>query len=149
MRSLPLYYRVQRSTGFSLIELVVVVAILAILASIALPAFRSIVERAAVETAKAQLVGAFKERTVKIAQGEDNPTCKIPANNSYFEYPDWGRDGYCLDPSYGNILTAARTDGTPTSVYNLNINVITGAKAYQRNKSAWAGWSDLQSDLRQ
>jgi len=129
-------------------ELVVVIAILTILASIAVPSFLSIVERVAVEMAKVQLTGAFKECTLKMEEGEDNPTYNIPANNSYFEYPDWGRDGYCLDPASGNILTAARKSGTPTSMYNLNINVITGAKAYQRNKPAWVGWSNLHSDLR-
>jgi len=135
--------------GFSLIELVVVIAVLGILVGISIEGFNGIQEWAAVEVAKTNLVGAYKECNLKLAKGDPDPRYKLPENSSRFEYPDWGADGYCLDPSYGNILTAARLNGTPNAQYTLNINVLTGAKAYQRAKPAWVDWSTLESDLRQ
>lgn len=129
------------SSGFSLIELVVVVAILAILGAISIPAFFGLVERAAVVSAQYSLKQVYKECLYKISQNDPNPTYKIPANNSYFQFPDLGADGFCLDPSSGNILTAARTDGIKlVSEYNLNINVITGEKTTERAVPSWVNW---------
>ena len=133
--------RGKRCSGFTLIELVVIVVVLAILSGISIPSFLELVERAAVRAAQYSLGQAHKECRAKILRGEVNPTYTIPANNSYFQFPDLGRDGFCKDPLTGNILTAARTNGVQLiSLYNLNINVVTGEKSSDRDVPDWIAW---------
>ena len=123
-----------KKNGFSLIELVIVILILIILAAISIPSFLNLIEKAEVEVAKRNLLDAFLECQIKIAEGETNPRYTIPPNTNKFQYPDSGTDGECLSPSSGNILTAARTAyGQSVSDYNLNINVVTGEKSTERN----------------
>ena len=123
-----------KKNGFTLIELVIVILIMIILAVTCIPAFLNIIEKAEVETAKRNLLDAFLECQIKISAGESNPKYTIPPNTNKFQYPDSGRDGECLSPSSGNILTAARTAyGQRVSDYNLNINVVTGEKSTERN----------------
>ena len=126
--------KILKKNGFTLIELVIVILIMIILAVTCIPAFLNIIEKAEVETAKRNLLDAFLECQIKIAEGETNPRYKIPPNTNKFQYPDSGRDGECLSPSSGNILTAARTAyGQRVSDYNLNINVVTGEKSTERD----------------
>ena len=123
-----------KKNGFTLIELVIVILIMIILAVTCIPAFLNIIEKAEVETAKRNLLDAFLECQIKISAGESNPKYTIPPNTNKFQYPDSGRDGECLSPSSGNILTAARTAyGQRVSDYNLNINVVTGEKSTERD----------------
>ena len=123
-----------KKNGFTLIELVIVILIMIILALTCIPAFLNIIEKAEVETAKRNLLDAFLECQIKISAGESNPKYTIPPNTNKFQYPDSGRDGECLSPSSGNILTAARTAyGQRVSDYNLNINVVTGEKSTERD----------------
>ena len=123
-----------KKNGFTLIELVIVILIMIILAVTCIPVFLNIIEKAEVETAKRNLLDAFLECQIKISAGESNPKYTIPPNTNKFQYPDSGRDGECLSPSSGNILTAARTAyGQRVSDYNLNINVVTGEKSTERN----------------
>ena len=123
-----------KKNGFTLIELVIVILILIILAAISIPSFLNLIEKAEVEVAKRNLLDAFLECQIKIAEGETNPRYTIPPNTNKFQYPDSGTDGECLSPSSGNILTAARTAyGQRVSDYNLNINVVTGEKSTDRN----------------
>ena len=139
-RTKSLYFSKNRSkkktlkNGFTLIELVIVILILIILAAISIPSFLNLIEKAEVEVAKRNLLDAFLECQIKIAEGETNPRYTIPPNTNKFQYPDSGTDGECLSPSSGNILTAARTAyGQRVSDYNLNINVVTGEKSTERN----------------
>ena len=123
-----------KKNGFTLIELVIVILIMIILALTCIPVFLNIIEKAEVETAKRNLLDAFLECQIKISAGESNPKYTIPPNTNKFQYPDSGRDGECLSPSSGNILTAARTAyGQRVSDYNLNINVVTGEKSTERD----------------
>ena len=127
--------------GFTLIELIVVIVILLILGSISIPSFLTIIEKVEAQAAQLNLMNAFEECSTKILFGEQNPTYSIPPNTSRFQCPDSGRDGYCLSPSSGNILTAARTAyGQRVSTYNLNINVVTGAKSTERSVPSWINW---------
>ena len=126
--------------GFSLVELVVVIAVLAILSAVAIPAFVGVQEKAAVEVAKQYLINAFKECLVKDSGGDSNPTYTIPPNNKYFEFPDSGNDGVCFSPSSGNILTAARKNDSGASIFNLNINLRTGEKSYERAIPSYVNW---------
>ena len=127
--------------GFTLIELIVVIVILLILGSISIPSFLTIIEKVDAQAAQINLMNAFKECYTKILLGEQNPTYNIPPNTNRFQYPDLGKDGYCLSPSSGNILTAARTAyGQRVSTYNLNINVVTGAKSTERSVPSWINW---------
>ena len=140
-RTKSLYFLKNRSkkktlkkNGFTLIELVIVILILMILAAISIPSFLNLIEKVEVEVAKRNLLDAFLECQIKIAEGETNPRYTIPPNTNKFQYPDSGTDGECLSPSSGNILTAARTAyGQSVSDYNLNINVVTGEKSTERN----------------
>ena len=126
--------KILKKNGFTLIELVIVILILIILAAISIPSFLYIIEKAEVEVAKRNLLDAFLECQIKIAEGETNPRYTIPPNTNKFQYPDSGTDGECFSPSSGNILTAARTAyGQSVSDYNLNINVVTGKKSTERN----------------
>ena len=127
--------------GFTLVELIVVIVILLILGSISIPSFLNIIEKVEAQAAQLNLMNAFEECSTKILFGEQNPTYNIPPNTSRFQYPDSGKDGYCLSPSSGNILTAARTAyGQRVSTYNLNINVVTGAKSTERSVPSWINW---------
>ena len=134
-------YLNKRQNGFTLIELIVVVIILLILGSISIPSFLNILEKVEAQAAQLNLINAYEECYTKILLGEANPTYNIPPNTTRFQYPDSGRDGYCLSPSSGNILTAARTAyGQRVSTYNLNINVVTGAKSTERSVPSWINW---------
>ena len=127
--------------GFTLVELIVVIVILLILGSISIPSFLNIIEKVEAHGAQLNLINAFEECYTKILFGEQNPTYSIPPNTNRFQYPDSGKDGYCLSPSSGNILTAARTAyGQRVSTYNLNINVVTGAKSTERSVPSWINW---------
>lgn len=130
--------------GFSVVELVVVIAVIAILTSISLPIFFNLIETAAVKAAQYSLTDAYKECLVSITKKVPNPTYRLPPNNSYFEFPDLGNDGECLSPSSGNILTAARTDGSqPSATYTISINVLTGEKSSNaglENVPSWVDW---------
>ena len=127
--------------GFTLVELIVVIVILLILGSISVPTFLNIIEKTEAQAAQLNLMNAFEECYTKILFGDQNPTYSIPPNTKRFQYPDSGRDGYCLSPSSGNILTAARTAyGQRVSTYNLNINVVTGAKSTERSVPSWIHW---------
>ena len=109
--------------------------------SISIPSLLSIIEKVEAQAAQLNLMNAFEETYTKIMFGEQNPTYSIPPNTSRFQYPDLGKDGYCLSPSSGNILTAARTAyGQRVSTYNLNINVVTGAKSTERSVPSWINW---------
>ena len=135
----------RRQRAFSLVELVVVIAVLGLLVSLSMPAYRGIREWAAVNKAKNGLVTAVKECQVGLVRGKDRPTYTLPENDAFFEYPDLGADGLCLDPATGNVLTAARRDrgrNQVMSTYNLNINVITGRKTTDRAVPAWVDWSN-------
>ena len=134
-------YLYNNQKGFTLIELIVVIVILLILGSISIPSFLSIIEKVEAQAAQLNLMNAFEECYTKIMLGEQNPTYNIPPNTNRFQYPDLGKDGYCLSPSSGNILTAARTAyGQRVSTYNLNINVVTGAKSTERSVPSWINW---------
>ena len=134
------YLRINHK-GFTLVELIVVIVILLILGSISIPGFLNIIEKAEAQAAQLNLMNAFEECYTKIYLGEQNPTYNIPPNTNRFQYPDSGRDGYCLSPSSGNILTAARTAyGQRVSTYNLNINVVTGSKSTERSVPSWINW---------
>ena len=101
----------------------------------------NLIEKAEVEVAKRNLLDAFLECQIKIAEGETNPRYTIPPNTNKFQYPDSGTDGECLSPSSGNILTAARTAyGQRVSDYNLNINVVTGEKSTERDVPNYIIW---------
>ena len=65
---------------------------------------------------------------------------EIPPNNAYFQFPDLGDDGYCLDPLTGNILTAARTDGGPVATFVLSNNWSNGQKTSDRSVPSWVEW---------
>ena len=145
MRSTLTFFaqKLRKSEGFTLLELVVVIAVLSILSSISIPALLGFIERAAARAAQYSLNQAHRECRTKIVMGAANPTYIIPANNAYFQFPDLGRDGFCSDPATGNILTAARTDGSQTvSLYNLNINVVTGEKSSDRDVPNWVAWGN-------
>tara|TARA_Y100001933_G_scaffold223229_1_gene234667 strand:- start:18 stop:503 length:486 start_codon:yes stop_codon:yes gene_type:complete len=134
-------YLNRNQEGFTLVELIVVIVILLILGSISIPSFLNIIEKVEAQAAQLNLMNAFEECSTKILFGEQNPTYSIPPNTSRFQYPDSGKDGYCLSPSSGNILTAARTAyGQRVSTYNLNINVVTGAKSTERSVPSWINW---------
>ena len=128
--------------GFSLIELVIVVAVLAILSSIAIPSFQDFSERAAARVAQYNLVQAARECLIKLNNGDPNPLYTVPGNTSKFQYPDAGQDKFCLvNSNTGDILTAARTAyGQAVSTYNLNINLLTGAKTTDRNVPSYINW---------
>ena len=113
---------------------------MAILSAVAIPAFVGVQERAAVEVAKQYLINAYKECLVKDSGGDSNPTYTIPPNNKYFEFPDSGNDGVCFSPSSGNILTAARKNDSGVSTFNLNINLRTGEKSYERAIPSYVNW---------
>ena len=134
-------YLNRNQEGFTLVELIVVIIILLILGSISIPSLLSIIEKVEAQAAQLNLMNAFEECYTKIMLGEQNPTYSIPPNTSRFQYPDLGKDGYCLSPSSGNILTAARTAyGQRVSTYNLNINVVTGVKSTERSVPTWINW---------
>ena len=134
-------YLNRNQEGFTLVELIVVIIILLILGSISIPSLLSIIEKVEAQAAQLNLMNAFEECYTKIMLGEQNPTYNIPPNTNRFQYPDLGKDGYCLSPSSGNILTAARTAyGQRVSTYNLNINVVTGAKSTERSVPSWINW---------
>ena len=134
-------YLNKNHNGFTLVELIVVIVILLILGSISIPSFLTIIEKVEAQAAQLNLINAFEECYTKILLGEANPTYNIPPNTNRFQYPDSGRDGYCLSPSSGNILTAARTSyGQRISTYNLNINVVTGVKSTERSVPSWINW---------
>ena len=131
-------YLNRNQEGFTLVELIVVIIILLILGSISIPSFLRIIEKVEAQAAQLNLMNAFEECYTKIMLGEQNPTYNIPPNTNRFQYPDSGKDGYCLSPSSGNILTAARTAyGQRVSTYNLNINVVTGVKSTERSVPTW------------
>ncbi len=135
--------------GFSTNEMVVVVISIGILATIALPIWSSLVEMAEVLIAEKYLLGAVKECQMGLVNGETYPIYKLPPqsvglgfiNTRRFIFPDSGVDGECLSPSRGNILTAARTRGEDAfSIYQLNINVVTGEKTIEGDLPSWLDW---------
>ena len=67
-------------------------------------------------------------------------TKRFDVNNKYFEFPDSGNDGVCFSPSSGNILTAARKNDSGVSTFNLNINLRTGEKSYERAIPSYVNW---------
>ena len=107
-----------KKNGFTLIELVIVILIFIILAAISIPSFLNLIEKAEVELAKRNLLEAFLECQIKIAEGETNPRYTIPPNTNKFQYPDSGTDGECLSPSSGIF------DSCKNSLWEKSLDII-------------------------
>ena len=125
-----------------------------ILASISVPLLYQFIEKAEVSVAKRYLRLAVRECQRQLIDGVVNPSFTKPPQSlgiiatRRFQFPDSGKDGECLSPLSGNILTAARTLNTQTeSTYNLNINVVTGEKSTQKNIPTWLNWEGFYSPL--
>ncbi|WP_320667405.1 type II secretion system protein [Prochlorococcus sp. MIT 1307] len=135
--------------GFSSNEMVVVVASIGILATITIPLLTPIIEIAEVLIAEKYLLGAVKECQMGLINGEKYPIYTMPPQSiglgfistRKFQFLNNGADGECLSPSSGNILTAARAGTNQTfSIYDLNINVVTGEKNTVGEVPSWIDW---------
>ena len=135
--------------GFSSLEIIVVLASIGILATIASPILNPIIEITEVFIAEKYLLGAVKECQMGLINDETYPIYTLPPqsigigfiNTRRFQFPDSGIDGDCLSPSNGNILSAARISrGQTVSIYNLNINVVTGEKTTEGDIPPWLDW---------
>ena len=135
-------------SGFSLIELVVVIGVLMSLVAALFPMLLQFIEDSATRSAQASLINSHKECRINILSNVINPTYSIPSNNSYFRFSNSGIDGYCLSPESGNVLTAARTSGQQVSIFNLNINVVTGDKSSDGDVPEWLSWGDPEGGFR-
>ncbi len=135
--------------GFSSNEMVVVLACIGILATISIPLMTPVIEIAEALIAEKYLLAAVKECQMGLISGEENPLYSLPpqhiglgfiSTRRYLFY-NYGDDGFCLSPSSGNILTAARTTQNQIlSIYDLSINVVTGEKSTEGDLPSWLDW---------
>ena len=135
--------------GFSTYEMIVVLSCIGILATISFPSFIPVIEMAEVLIAEKYLLGAVKECQMGLINNENYPTYTLPPQSiglgfistRRFQFPYSGIDGDCLGTSSGNILTASRISRDQTvSIYDLNINVVTGEKTYDGYVPSWLDW---------
>ena len=125
--NLTKYGRSRRSSGFTLIELMITVAIVAILASVALPSYTSYIARAKRADARTQLV--------QVAQ--------------FMQRFYTANDQYQLDRSAVSVVTRipaalARSPADGTALYTLA--VVTTATTYELTMSPVAGLTMANDD---
>ena len=147
----------QDQRGFSTNEMVVVISCIGILATISYPAWLPTIEMVEVLIAEKYLLGAVRECQTGLVNSERHPIYTVPPNSvgiefisrKRFQFTNSGEDNECLSPYTGNILTATRVTGEErTSIYNLNINVVTGAKSTERSVPSWINWKYQENTLR-
>ena len=129
--------------------MVVILASIGILVTMTFPLWSPVIEMAEVLIAEKYLLTAVKECQVGLVNGEDYPTYTLPPQSiglgfistRRFQFPSSGKEGHCFNSSSSNILTATRTNGGELfSIYNLNINVVTGEKTTEGDLPNWLDW---------
>ncbi len=139
----------EEQRGFSSNEMVVVISCIGILATISFPIWIPTIEMAELLIAEKYLLGAVRECQTGLVNGESYPLYTVPPQSvgidfitkRRFQFSNSGEDNECLSPENGNILTTSRISGSQrVSIYNLNINVVTGEKTSEGNLPSWLDW---------
>ena len=129
----------QKQSGFSLIELVVVVAIVALLASLALPAYRDYVLRATLQEAFSSLAGLrakveqfYQDKRTYVGACQNGTVAPLPTGTQYFTYscPTLSATAYTLQADG----IAAQGTGGFTYTIDQNYN-----KATVNTGASWTG----------
>ena len=130
---LPLSPQPGRSSGFTLIEVMIVVAIVAILAAVALPSYQSYVRRGQLQEGLSQMSGFqlqmeqfYQDNRSYASSGGCPATLTGKLTSKYFTFT-------CTASTTGYTLTASGKTGTTTG-YDYTIN-----QAGERKTTAFAG----------
>ena len=84
------FHEIERNSGFTLIELVIVIGVLGILSIIAIPSFISVIEKTADRVVRTSLLQSFKECQIDIISDKKVPTFQLDMGtirrNGYYKF---------------------------------------------------------------
>ena len=136
-----------RQTGFSLLELIVTMAVAAILIGIAIPSYRSVVERNSVTARVNDLVGDLHyARSEAATRGQDVYICASSDGTRCAQSGDWTQ-GWIVytpnDPTQSNVTPTSgqrlRTQQLDTDGFTLTTSrtepVVFDANGFSRNSA--------------
>ena len=135
--------------GFSTNEMIITVVIIGILATIVVPNFTPALEFIEILIAERHLTAAVKQCQIGIVNFEDNPEYSISIDdinlgifkrNKYI-FSHTGILGDCYPEQGGNTLRISKiSPNMDSTVYSLDINVVTGNRSYEGEIPQWLDW---------
>ena len=135
-----LFYEIEKTNGFTLIELVIVIGILGLLSVIAIPSFLTVIEKSADRVVRTSLMQSFKECQIDIISNEKIPTFQLDMgtvrrNGFYKFYQQYDyiprKDGSIPPTTLGNCIG-------PLGAHRLGVRKIRGQN---KNGELWINLS--------
>ena len=131
-----------RARGFTLLELLITIAVAAILLAIAIPSYRSVVQRNAMAATVNDLVGALNyARSEAVTRGQDVVICSSNNQLNCNAGEDWSTGWVvyaALDPSEASPVPTADNRLRVHGPVGADFNVTAGSDSLNFNSSGFA-----------